>query len=72
MQAVCSEAGWCGEVLLLPSLLVMKIFFQESTSLGRAQHVSRVKWIPKQHVLAPITPFLITQVNLKCQYLLVK
>lgn len=30
MKEVCAEVGWCAEQLLLPSLLVMKILFQES------------------------------------------
>lgn len=59
------EVGLYAEHLLLPSLLVMKILFQESTFLDRAQHVSRMKWIPKQHVLAVLpSPFLIMQVKL--------
>lgn len=52
-------------------LLVTKILSQVSTFLGRAQ--SRVKWIPKQHVLALVpSPFHITQLKLWCQYFWVK
>lgn len=65
MKEVCAEEGWCAEQLLLPSLLVIKILSQVSTFLGRAQ--SRVKWIPKQHVLALVpSPFHITQLKLWC------
>lgn len=65
MSEVRAEAEWCAQLLPLPSLLVMRILFQESTFLGRAQHVSRVKWIPKQHVLALVpSHFLIRQVKL--------
>lgn len=65
MKEVRAEVGWCAEQLLLPSLLVMKILFQESAFLGRAQPVSRVKWISKQHVLALVpSPFLVMHVKL--------
>lgn len=58
MRCACAEVEWCAQQLLLPSLPMMKILFQEGTFLGRAPHVSKVKWIPKQHVLA-LVPSLI-------------
>lgn len=65
MSEVRAGAGWCAERLHLPSLLGMRILFQENAFLGRPQRVSRVKWISKQQVLALVpSHFLIRQVKL--------